>query len=265
MSHFLGYLPDPHKRPTEKQDLDADEVLQLQAPFSFPARHSNRHLIKDVLDQRNIGSCVANAVLQAVRASHVKQGAQSPLLGSRLFTYFCSRLYHNDTRNDFGTYLRTAFASLNKFGFCPEGDWPYEDIKRRFSRIPPTSAFRAAIDQRSPTTYRRIYEEGQDRLDAIKQALFLGYLVAFGTNVSTAFVDGDIGSAPIKPPINQPIAGGHAMCFVGYDEDGFDVVNSWGTGFGENGYCTFSPEYVAWPGVRDLWIVEHAPRYSTTS
>lgn len=36
---------------------------------------------------------------------------------------------------------------------------------------------------------------------------------------------------------------GHAVAIVGYDEDGFLIKNSWGTGWGENGYGWISFDY----------------------
>lgn len=37
--------------------------------------------------------------------------------------------------------------------------------------------------------------------------------------------------------------GGHAVLLVGYDERGFLVKNSWGTGWGDGGYCVVSYDY----------------------
>ena len=253
----LGYLPDPRKRPGQSFDLDADEVLSA-APIKAAA--SNRALVKDVLDQGPLNSCVANAVLQAVRASQIKQGASNAPLGSRLFAYWFSRAYHSATHEDLGTYLRTCFQALNKFGFPPESVWPYETS--RWSRMPGMSAVSAAFDQRSPTVYRRIYDDGARRIDAIKRALGAGFLVAFGTNVSNDFVTNRNTADPIDPPRGLSIAGGHAMCVVGFDGDRFDVVNSWGTRWGNDGFCTFTADYLAWSDTRDLWIVENAPVFS---
>lgn len=259
MVRKLGYLPDPRKRPNETPDKDADEVLSA-APV--PPSSDNVALTK-VVDQGGLGSCVANAIGQAVYGSHRKQGVQSPKFLSRLFAYYVSRLYHHETNRDSGTFLRTCIAGLNKFGFCPEDVWPYDDGPSKFKRMPPTAVFHAAFDQRSPTVYHRIYSEGRDRLDDIKRALGKGYLVAFGTDVSNDFCS-DVGTdKPIDPPVGKTIAGGHAMCFVGHQGDTFKVINSWGTNWGLTGYCDFTGDYVAWGGTRDIWIIEHAPRYSS--
>lgn len=258
MSPMLGWLPDRPKGPGETPDHDAGPLL---AGAPIPPSHSNRRLIVDVLDQGQLGSCVANAIMQAVRASHVAQGVMAPRLGSRLYGYWCSRAFEHATANDTGTYLRDFFRALNKFGFCPESKWPY-DVSR-FADLPPAAAFRAAFDQRSPTVYKSIVNGGSQRIDPIKRALAAGYLVTFGTLVSEAFVRDPLPSAPLAPPAaGEAIAGGHALCVVGYDGDAFEVLNSWGDGWGEGGYCRFSADYMAWGQTEDLWLVAQAPGYS---
>lgn len=255
----LGWLPDPHKRPGEKNDEDATEVLRtLRAP---PPSWSLRNLAR-IVDQRSLGSCVANAVGQAIYIAHRRAGVATPKFVSRLFIYYFSRLYHHQTNEDSGTFLRTAFSALNKFGFCPEETWPYDDGPDKFRRMPGWQAMHAAFDQRSPTVYRRIYESGNSRTNAIKAAIAAGYAVAFGTDVSQAFANDDLGEGPIKPPVGMPIAGGHAMTVVGYDGDTYEIANSWGADFGDEGFCRFSGEYMRWGRTNDLWIVENAPKYS---
>jgi C1A family cysteine protease len=257
MAPMLGWLPDRPKAPGEPPDHDA---LPLLAAVAVPPAFSNRRLVADVLNQGQLGSCVANAVMQAVRASHVKQGVMAAQLGSRLYGYWCSRAFEHATARDGGTYLRDFFRGLNKFGFCPESKWPY-DVSR-FADMPPAAAFRAAFDQHSPTSYKAITTGSYQRLPVIKAAVAAGYLVCFGTLVSEAFVREPLPSAPLPPPEGLPIAGGHAMCVVGYDGDTFDVVNSWGPYWGEVGYCRFSGDYMAWGQTQDLWIVATAPEYS---
>ena len=257
MAPMLGWLPDKPKRPGEPPDHDAAPLL---AATPIPPAASNRRLIVDVLNQGQLGSCVANAIMQAIRASHVHQGIAGPRLGSRLYGYWCSRAFEHATAVDGGTYLRDFFRGLNKFGFCPEDAWPY-DVSR-FADLPSAAAFRAAFDQRSPTVYKSIVNAGLQRLDPVRRAVAAGYLVCFGTLVSEAFVREPLPAAPLPPPEGEPIAGGHAMVVVGYDGDVFEVLNSWGDGWGERGYCRFSSDYLAWGQTQDLWIVTQAPEYS---
>jgi C1A family cysteine protease len=254
----LGYRPDPPKKPADKPDLEAGQLLKASPPP--PPAANIRHLVVDVLNQGGLGSCVSNAILQAVRCSHVKQGVQNPKLGSRLFGYYLSRAYHHDTANDSGTHLRLYFQAIAKFGFCPEDIYPYDDGGEKFKQMPSMAAFRAAFDQANPTVYRRIAGMGADRIDAVKRAIAAGYGVCFGTDVDSDFCSNKL-VEPLLPPVSN-IAGGHAMMIGGYDDDVFDVLNSWGGGWGHTGWCRFSADYLTADCTRDLWIVEKSPKYS---
>jgi C1A family cysteine protease len=50
------------------------------------------------------------------------------------------------------------------------------------------------------------------------------------------------------------------MCIIGYNPDGFDVVNSWGSAWGDGGYFLASNDFLH--ACEDLWAVETAPLYS---
>ena len=48
----------------------------------------------------------------------------------------------------------------------------------------------------------------------------------------------------MEPQGGEESEGGHAMCVIGYDDTvnggSFRIVNSWGTGWGDNGYFWLS-------------------------
>lgn len=266
MSRALGWRPDPPKDVAE--DFSASQVLKASR---IPKSASNRELV-DILDQGNLGSCTANAAMQAIRASQLVHGAPADVeFGSRLFAYYFARALTHETGVDSGTYLRAIFEVTNKFGFCPESAWEYDDNPNpetgRFTRMPGMRAMRAAYDQRSPTEYRRIYETGDDRLTIIKRALANRQLVVFGTDVTEDFCENNFDpGATIKPPGDAArMAGGHAMAIAGYEEIGnttvFEIPNSWGEGWGEQGWCRFDGSYLTHPMSRDFWIVKSAPNF----
>lgn len=258
----FGWLPDPEKAPKEKADWNAAEVLGADL---IPLSATCRAYILTILNQGSWPICVGHAVMQAVRASHVRQGVEEPMLGSRLWAHYLSKAQHNATDKDSGTFLRTMFYALDKMGFPPENEWPYRfdeiDNQPRWKLMPPTKAFSKAFDQRSPVKYRKIFETGDGRILEVKRAIAKGYCVVFGTTVTTAFVQGEFDIAQ-PPKLGEIVAGGHAMLLAEYDADNFGVVNSWGKNWKDGGWCRFSNEYVASPHSRDFWIVEHAPDYS---
>lgn len=248
----LGWVPEPD----DIRDWSASERLGSAGPV--PVRCDNSELVLSILDQGQYSSCVANAAVQAIRASHVRQGAKNPPLASRLFTYFISRRMHGAELRDEGTYVRSCFGAVAKVGFCPEEAWPYsEDV----NQMPSFGALRSAVDQRHPTEYRKIYEGGSARVDMVKRALAAGQLVVFGTDIASPFINAT--DEVVLPPVGLPILGGHAMVAVSYDRDVFRVANSWSESWGDRGYFSMSADYMAWSQTRDLWIVTAAPVFST--
>lgn len=262
----LGWKKDPPKGLGEKPDYDAREKLGVSPP---PKSASIKQFwTPPAFEQGVLGSCVAQLVMQMIRVSQARQGVKNPPIGSRLFCYYVARSYDNDTGNDNGTFIRNAFMGIVKYGFPQEDAWPYSDDKSGtrppFARMPSLSAYRAAFDQRAErsTIYRRISSTGEERLLDIRRAIASGFPVGFGTEVSVAFVNGDLGVGPIPPPVGLQIAGKHAMMLGEYeDEKSFGTLNSWGPSFGDNGWCKLSSEYIKSDISSDFWIVETAPVY----
>lgn len=256
----LGYRRDPIKQPGETPDRDADEVLKAAPPP--PPSASNKSLIISVLDQGQLGSCVANAGMQSLRASQVRLGAVNPPLGSRLFGYYFARAFTHQTGEDSGTFLRYFYSAVNKLGFPPETAWTYSDDAVKFKTMPDSLAFRDAYDQHAPTIYRKIASTGTARITDVKRALAAGYCVTFGTSVSEDFCSNVLDPVAEDPPVDKQIAGGHALCIIGYDGNHFEIVNSWSTEWGYGGYVWFTAEYLMWEESNDFWMVEQAPKFS---
>jgi len=260
----IGYIPDVY----DPRDHDYKDVL-AKASISLTSsdEHSLEQYVVEVLNQLNLGSCVANAGYQGVRVSQVEQlmkagqydPSNPPPLGARLFGYYNARSYHNATDQDSGTYIRYFFKALNKFGFCSEDKYVYDTSK--FSKRPGHAAYKAGYDQKDPTDYYRITGTGEDRLKEIRTAIANDDPVVFGTAVSEDFCRG-IGINDIIDVPTGTIAGGHAMMVEGFKKNYFVILNSWDDSFGDNGRVKFSEDYMAWSKTQDLWVVRKAPQYS---
>lgn len=281
MSRALGYLPD------EPDALDHDAGPTLRAGAAIVPVHVNRNPYTRTLDQGGIGSCTANAAGQAIRADMVKQKVASGMseedaqrttdVPARLFGYNLARELHGVLAADVGTYIRSVFLVYNRVGFCEEKYFPYSDNRGPSApvfRKPPANAYRMAFDQKMAAenggnklvSYRRIFSTGYARVEEVKIAHGRGQMVVFGTDVSKQFC-ADMSAndgKEIDPPTGD-IAGGHAMVTGGHDPNGCDVLNSWGLGFGDLGWCRFSWDYIAWTRTLDLWVVECAPIFSVAA
>ena len=60
------------------------------------------------------------------------------------------------------------------------------------------------------------------------------------------------------PSSHEQVLGGHCVVAVGYDDGKrqFTIRNSWGTGWGLNGYCLMPYEYLINPRLAsDFWTI----------
>jgi C1A family cysteine protease len=96
----------------------------------------------------------------------------------------------------------------------------------------------------------------------MKACLAAGYPFVFGFTVYESFEGPQVaqtGDVPMPAPGEQ-VMGGHAVVAVGYDEASsrFVVRNSWGTGWGKQGYFTMPYAYLtqAHPALAsDFWTI----------
>lgn len=236
----LGYLRDPH----DARDWPLERLALGAAP---PPAASLRANVDTVLDQGPTQSCVAHAWVQALRIGDHIDKRQSPELASRLFVYFNARAMHGGEHQDAGTYLRTCAQGLVRFGRPGEHLWPFD--VRHVNDRPSWKSYRAAYDWRGPRGYYRI---ASGDLNAVRVAVAAGKPVVFGMDVDMAFLADD-GALVIGPAEGAPV-GGHAMCVVGYDGENFEIVNSWGTAWRDQGFARLTAARME--TATDLWAVD---------
>ncbi len=218
---------------------------------SLPVKVDLREHCTPVENQGQIGSCTANACVGALEHAYTKRDGHSPEL-SRLFVYYNTRRLKGTTGQDSGAMINEAMAAVMAFGACESEYWPYNP--GNFTQEPPKQAYLNG-KLHEPIQYARVPGP-----DGAVQALASGYPVVFGTFLPKRLyeVATQTGLMPASEPqelIRQP-SGGHCMLIVGYDTDAkvFIVRNSWGTAWGNGGYCEvpfremalFSPPETFW-------------------
>lgn len=256
----FGWLPDH----PDSRDKPLGAIMSASSP---PESATLRPYVGDILNQGNLSSCVAHAIAYAIRIAHSRAGIKNPTLLSREFIYWNARKYDGSEQLDNGTMIRSGVKALNKFGFCPESAWEYDEFK--VNDQPSWEAYREATDQRfelygnsaqTPIGYYRIGSEGASKVDDVKRAISAGYPVVFGTALAQEFVDN--GAKRIwTPPDPSYIIGRHALCGAEYDSNGLRGPNSWTNGWGDDGYYCLSWEYIEWEETLDLWAIKAAPAY----
>jgi hypothetical protein len=207
---------------------------------SLPPRADLRPGCSPVENQGQVGSCTANAIIGAVEFKRWKEGRQDDL--SRLFLYFNARKISGTEKEDCGSRIAHGMAAFLAFGAPPESAWPYDPA--RVTTTPDEAAYAKAVAN-TQVEYARL-----SGIEHIKGALAREQPVVFSISLPLRCYDEAARSGVMPTPSENELAavrtrhGQHAMLLVGYDlaQNIFHVRNSWGTEWGDRGYCRLSIE-----------------------
>lgn len=248
-----------------RSDLPDPKDLFYAAPLSvsrnLPAGVDLRGspFMPPVVDQGQLGSCTANGIAGLHEFVQAME-KQPPFAPSRLFIYWFERYLEGTVTSDSGAMIRDGMKVLSKMGVPPETLCPYDISK--FTEKPSDAAIAEAAKHQA-LVYRRLIGTNPNSL---KTCLAAGRPITFGFTVYESFESKAVektGVVPM-PGTHEQILGGHCVDLVGYDDDGkltghpmhYIVRNSWGTGWGLEGYCFMPYTYVNNAGLcSDFWTL----------
>lgn len=242
MSHSYNYKFQPK---------DERDYIYKKSDIEIPVVYNitNSSIIESpILDQGQLGSCVANA---ASSLFYILSNGRIKL--SRLQLYFCCRgIDRSKFDEDTGTYVRTALKSAGSYGLTNEAFWKYNIYK--FDILPPSKSFRPVYNLKN-YTYTNVPQD----LESFKNCLSLGNPIIFGFLVYSSFENvSDNGIIPMPNIEKETLLGGHSMLIIGFDDDKkyFKIQNSYGSNWGDKGYGYFPYEYMLDRELTgDIWTV----------
>jgi C1A family cysteine protease len=268
-----------HEIPDFRDHTDTtDEVARLRRRSKRLARVNKkmpsgvdlREWCSPIEDQEDIGSCTANA--GAGLLEYFERRARGAHLdASRLFLYKATRNLLG-WKGDQGAYLRTTMKAMVLFGLPPEGVWKYDTAV--YDTEPPAFCYAYAQNYKA-TRYYRLDPPGRspkDVLSAVRQSLAAGLPSMFGFTVYSSIPPVGDGRGEIPFPTKRDrMEGGHAVVAIGY-QDGKQIGphrgallirNSWGEGWGADGYGWLPYEYLLGGLASDFWTLLHAEYVDT--
>jgi C1A family cysteine protease len=231
------------------------DVMQ-PTPESVDLRGDRR--MPEVWDQGSLGSCTAHSVGAAYAfavANSLRESASKVPTPSRLWIYYQERVLEGTVNADAGAEIRDGFKVISSLGVPPEKDWPYDVAK--FAQRPPELAGLDAAKHKA-TKYVRVAANWT----AMIRSIAAGYPVSFGFTVYESFESDQVaktGVAPI-PLQSEQVLGGHAVLAIGYDKAKrvLYVRNSWGKGWGQDGYFEMPSQFFDLGLISDCWACEVA-------
>jgi C1A family cysteine protease len=222
-------------------------VAQKGVPVAAdPAAKKNRVMLTQHLppvgDQGKQGSCVAWAVGYACLSYlEAQQQKTKPTDTHHIFSpaFIYNQINHH---KDKGSSIVAALELLKTKGCATLATMPYDP--HNFTRQPSEAAVREAARHRIGG-YKEL---GTGR--EIREALAQRQIVVLSVVMDPKFQKGKFKryttvsrqKGLAAGPLGKDVDEHHAMCVVGYDDDkkAYLLMNSWGKGWGENGFCWVS-------------------------
>jgi len=243
-----GWIKDKH------DDRDKPFKAKATPPKVFTPTDL-RPWCPPVLDQGQLGACTAFGTTEMVHFVRNKQKAQD-FTPAPLFTYYATRQIENTVNEDSGAMVRNALKSAVLYGVVQEEKWHYDIAK---FTVKPTPDIYAEALKHQTLQYRRISD---GLIHDMQQCLFEGYPFTFGAILFDSFESPAVarnGVVPM-PHAGEGQLGGHCMLCVGWKvisgHNYFIIQNSWGTGWGDHGFCYIPFEYMGNRNlVNDLWTI----------
>ena len=230
LANTIPSIPDqrdiPYRSPYKPEDL--------------PSSVDMREDVYEIENQGSIGSCVANGVASSCEL--IANRNDKPIDLSRLFLYNATKVYE-DRLGEAGLYTRDAYHVAYKQGMPTEEYYPYDISKDNIA--PSEEDYREAFNNRIDR-YENVVQwntiDSVKKVNTIKSALHEGMPVGFAMMITPSLIDlkGSWKEHKYKGVDRDNTGlGGHYMLIVGYDnkEGKFLVQNSWGTSWGDGGYC----------------------------
>lgn len=244
----FGYRPDP---------IDTrDHRFAAPAGLTRIADRRMDLLIAYIRDQLSSSSCVGQAWALLIELCRAVEGHPTVRL-SAMHAYLMARMQDGFHEEDAGAFIRSGAKAITKVGVCSETEWPLD--LRKINARPPLSAEISGV-KFADLAYQRVFGGAEGVLDALQ----MGRPCIFGTLVGNVFVD-HVGEDTIPAPgPREVMLGGHALVAAGFDRHGerIRIANSWGRGWGDNGFAWMQAEWFDLSATQDIWCV--VPRTETT-
>ncbi|MGM9870878.1 MAG: C1 family peptidase [Muribaculaceae bacterium] len=238
---------------TEIKEQPLDEKYEPPVGVNPMQSVDLRPFFSDIRDQGQVGSCSTFAVVSMYesfvnRLQQRAPGNKADL--SEQFVFYYSNVLTGKAEGGSNFYDQLKVLGTN--GLCDESLFSYSTDN--IGVEPSTAAVEQAQQHRVLKAMQIELKDSGDKLDCIRtnhhlltSALSQGYPVGVSLKLYDSFgKSGAYINRPNPEELASDIVEHHAMVLVGYSEENkcYIVRNSWGTDFGEKGYCYISASYI---------------------
>jgi predicted chitinase len=233
-------------------------------PDAFPSDSDVTHYFSAyakaglILDQGQEGACTGfglSCVVNYLRWRKRGMAAGLESVSPRMLYNFARRYDEYEGEDYDGSSCRGALKGWFHHGVCLASDWPYHPA----NLTPPQYGYAKRAVANTLGVYYRIDTKCiTDMQAAIFEvgAIYVSSYTHDGWDVPSGAGKKPFSHAglPVIPYDGKPSRdGGHAYALVGFNQHGFVIQNSWGEGWGANGFAVIS--YADWlANGMDAWV-----------
>lgn len=186
-------------------------------------------------DQGQVGSCVTWAT--GYTGYGVLMNEQGISGGPMAPMFIYSQIAKG---NDQGTWASVALPMEQQQGIDTKSDYWQGDFDYTTQ---PDQNERANAANYKLSGYTQLSTSGDAAKSDIENAISQGEPVAIGFTVHQSFMNLDASTASDYSYLpgdsnSDPVVGGHEVTIVAYNEQGVKIENSWGSGWGADGFVT---------------------------
>ncbi len=230
------------------------EAVPKKAPLTrslytnIPAAYSLKKYTPTPKSQGQHGTCVgwstAYAGMTILESIHKNRTDKTSITANTFSPGFVYKQIKNsnDTYCQLGSSIADALNILKTKGVCKYDDMTEVNCP---AFISPTIFSKAA--KYKIKDYAKIFgmfDSKEFKINAVKKSISQKNPVIIGMNTPKSFYTA---KGEWKPTETGSLTyGGHAMCIIGYDDNkyggAFEIINSWGTQWGNEGYIWISYE-----------------------
>ena len=231
----------------EDTKSEQDSLPPLLVKATPPIRLSYKAYCPSVIDQQDSWACVGYAcgyylmtMIDAINQRITDRSRINELAYSAGYLYDAIKP-STDIRCQAGTKLSTALSFLKTNGIIRQQQHPYAPCRGQLRLQGSKNGFHLGDFS---ALFSLQHQDSTQKIQRLKMALWAGYPVVVGLAASNSFREGMMGKAMWEPTARELALlqnlGGHALCVIGYDDTryggAFEVVNSFGTHWGQGGF-----------------------------
>jgi hypothetical protein len=220
------------------------ELEQGYASGYLPSKISYRSYCPPIMNQGQLSTCVgwATAYAQVSTQQNILMGEtnfrkKSARAMDPNFIYAMIRDY-GDKWCQQGTILYHAMEVLLDYGVKPYISVPWLSC----NSVTKIDEFTLALAGMYAIENYKVLIDKTDLTNTLKATLYNGKVLSVGMYLTESF--NSIRYGKWTPSQSESPSGRHAMCIVGYDDNkyggAFELMNSYGTSFGDNGFVWIS-------------------------